>query len=109
MSKLNIDKMMNDFPSFEDHLNSELQNKDFEKEFLRLCLTDYAETGDYTTFFKDLENVVKARTSVSQLASELHMNRSNLSNILKGKVQPSFYTTMKILKGLGAEIEIRFA
>ena len=30
-------------------------------------------------------------------------------NILKGKVQPSFYTTMKILRGLGAEIEVKFA
>ena len=52
---------------------------------------------------------MKARTTVSQLAKDLEMNRSNLSNILKGKVQPSFDTTIKILRGLGAEIEVKFA
>lgn len=58
---------------------------------------------------RDLERVVKSRTTISQLAIELDMNRSNLSNILKGKVQPSFDTTIKILRGLGAEIEVKFA
>ena len=30
-------------------------------------------------------------------------------HILKGKVQPSFDTTIKILRDLGAEIEVKFA
>lgn len=109
MDKLNISKMLNEFPSFEEHLQEELKDKDFEKDYLRLCLADYAESGDYMLFFKDLERVIKARTTVSQLAKDIDMNRSNLTNILKGKVNPSFDTTMKILRGLGAEIELKFA
>lgn len=101
--------MLQEFPSFDEHLNKELKNEEFEREFLRLCLTDYAQDGDYTKFFKDLERVVKSRTTISKLANDLDMNRSNLSNILKGKVQPSFDTTIKILRGLGAEIEVKFA
>ncbi len=109
MDKLNIDKMLKDFPSFEQHLHDELQNKELEKEFLRICLVDYVKDGNYSMFFRELEHVVKARTTISQLAQDINLNRSNLSNILKGKVQPSFNTTIKILRGLGAEIEVKFA
>lgn len=109
LNKININKMIKEFPSFEEHLQNELKNKDFEKEYLRICLSDYAEDGNYTMFFKELEQLVKARTTVSKLAQDINLNRSNLSNILKGKVQPSFDTTIKILRGLGAEIEIKFA
>lgn len=108
MGKLNINKMLNDFPSFEEHLNTELKNQNFEREYLRLCLADYSQDGNYAMFFKELERVIKVRTTISQLAKDLEMNRSNLSNILKGKVQPSFDTTIKILRGLGAEIEVKF-
>ena len=79
------------------------------KRILRVYLSDYVKDGDYTSFFKDLEWAVKSSIMISQLAIDLDMNRSNLSNILKGKVQPSFDTTIKILRGLGAEIEVKFA
>ena len=95
--------------TFEDHIMQELQDSEMQKEYLRLNIEEYVKSGDYTLFFKALERVVKVRTTVSQLAKDLDMNRSNLSNILKGKVQPRFYTTMKILRGLGAEIEVKFA
>ena len=74
-----------------------------------LIVIEYAKDGDYTLFFKSLERVIKARGSVSKFAEEIDLNRSNLCNILKGKVQPSFDTTMKILRGLGADIEVKFA
>lgn len=93
----------------EQHMLEVLKENNYQQEYLRLNLEEYAKTGDYTLFFKSLERVVKVRTTISQLAKDLKMNRSNLSNILKGKVQPSFDTTMKILRGLGAEIEVKFA
>jgi len=95
--------------SHDEHMQAVLRDAEYQKEYLRLNFEEYSRTGDYSLFFKSLERVVKTRMSVSNLAKSIDMNRSNLSNILKGKVQPSFYTTMKILKGLGAEIEIKFA
>lgn len=93
----------------EKQMQEVLNDENYQKEYLRLNIEEYARTGDYTLFFKSLERVVKVRTTVSQFAKDLDMNRSNLSNILKGKVKPSFDTTIKILRGLGAEIEVRFA
>ncbi len=93
----------------EQHMQEVLQDEEYQKDYLRLNIEEYAKNGDYALFFKSLERVVKVRTTISQLAKDIEMNRSNLSNILKGKVQPSFDTTMKILRGLGAEIEVKFA
>ena len=95
--------------SHEQHMQEVLSDEEYQKDYLRLNIEEYAKSGDYTLFFKSLERVVKVRPTVSQFATDLDMNRSNLSNILKGKVKPSFDTTMKILRGLGAEIEIKFA
>lgn len=93
----------------EQHMQEVLNDEEYQKDYLRLNIEEYAKNGNYALFFKSLERVVKVRTTISQLAKDIEMNRSNLSNILKGKVQPSFDTTMKILRGLGAEIEVKFA
>ncbi|MBO6087557.1 hypothetical protein J6P92_04325 [bacterium] len=93
----------------EKHMQEVLKDNEYQKDYLRLNIEEYAKNGDYTLFFKSLERVVKVRTTISRFAKDLEMNRSNLSNILKGKVQPSFDTTMKILRGLGAEIEVKIA
>ncbi len=93
----------------EQHVHEMLQDEEYRREYLRLTLEEYVEDGDYAFFFKELEKIVKAKTSIAKLAKDTNLNRSNLSNILKGKVQPSFDTTMKILRSLGAEIEVKFA
>ena len=102
-------KILNRGITHEQHMQEVLKDDEYQKDYLRLNIEEYAKNGDCALFFKSLERVVKVRTTISQLAKDLEMNRSNLSNILKGKVQPSFDTTMKILRGLGAEIEVKFA
>jgi len=95
--------------TFEQHMQEVLKDKEYQQEYLRLHIEEFAQNGDYSSFFRSLERVVQARTTVSQLARDLKMNRSNLSNILHGRVRPSFATTVKILQGLGATIEVKFA
>ncbi len=102
-------EILNRCISHDDFMAEQLQDEDFRREYLRLTLEEYVADGDYTFFFKELERVVKAKTTITKLAQDINLNRSNLSNILKGKVQPSFDTTLKILRGLGAEIEVKFA
>jgi len=102
-------EILNRSIQFDDFLQEQLKDEEFQKEYLRFNIEDYSQNGDYSLFFKSLERVVKARTSVSEFAKKINVNRSNLSNILKGKVQPSFDMTMKILRGLGAEFEIKIA
>ena len=45
----------------------------------------------------------------SALAKELNIDRSNLSDILNGKVQPKISTTLKLINGLGYKIQLKTA
>lgn len=95
---------------FDDYLNNELQNPEFQQEWLRQTIAEYIEDGDYTEFFRALEQVIKARTTVSQFAEQVGMNRVQLVDILHGRTKtPSLVTIGKILSGLGYTIDLKSA
>lgn len=61
----------------------------------------------YCAFYRALEQVIKARTTIKQFAQEIGMHRANLVNILHGKTKtPSLITISKILKGLGYTLSV---
>jgi len=92
---------------FEDDLNKQLQNSEFQKEWIRQTIIEYAQDGDYCAFYRALEQVIKARTSVKQFAEQVGMNRVQLIDILHGKTKaPSLQTISKILNGLGYTLSI---
>ena len=92
--------------SHDDFMQEQLQDDEFQYAWLRQSIEDYIQDGDFAVFYRAIERVVKARTTVSQLARELNMNRGNLSEILNGKVEPKMQTAFKILKSLGYEITL---
>jgi len=95
---------------FDDYLNKELQNPEFQQAWLRQTILDYIEDGDYVEFFKCLELVIKARTSVSEFAGKIGMNRVQLVDILHGRTKkPSLITISRILSGLGYTLDIKSA
>ena len=51
----------------EQHMQEVLKDVEYQKDYLRLSMQEYAKDGDYTLFFKSLERVIKARGSVSKL------------------------------------------
>ncbi len=95
---------------FDDYLNEELQNPEFQQEWLRQTIIDYIEDGDYIEFFRALEQVIKARTTVTQFAEQVGMNRVQLVDILHGRTKaPSLITIGKILSGLGYTLDVKSA
>ena len=95
---------------FDDYLNEELQNPEFQQEWLRQTIIDYIEDGDYIEFFRALEQVIKARTTVTQFAEQVGMNRVQLVDILHGRTKaPSPITIGKILSGLGYTLDVKSA
>lgn len=95
---------------FEDDLNRQLQNPEFQQEWLRQTILEYIEDGDYIEFFRALEQVIKARTTVSKFAEKVGMNRVQLVDILHGRTKtPSLITIGKILSGLGYTIDLKSA
>lgn len=95
---------------FDDYLNKELQNPEFQKEWLRQTIAEYIKDGDCVEFFRALEQVIKARTTVSEFAKQVGINRVQLVDILHGRTKtPSLVTIGKILSGLGYSIDLKSA
>lgn len=93
---------------FDDYLNKKLQDPDYQRKWLKITILEYIEDGDEDEFFRALEQVIKARTTVSEFAKEVGMNRVQLVDILHGKTKsPGLRTISKILSGLGYTLDIK--
>lgn len=97
------DKFSTDWSDFN---NQQLQDEEFAKGYLNISLMEYIENGDFKLFFKSLEDVVKARTSVRKFAQKAELDRANLCAILKGKRKPQLHTVLKILSELGYSFKV---
>lgn len=93
-----IDKHSTDWNDF---MLEQLKDEEFAKEYLNESLMEYIENGDFKLFFKSLEDVVKARSSIRKFAEKAELDRANLCAILKGKRKPQLHTVLKILSELG--------
>ena len=106
MDKNTYDKIKSITKSHNDAMLENLKDEDFQYAWLRQSIEDYIQDGDFSVFYRAIERVVKSRTTISQLARDLNMNRGNLSEILNGKVEPKMQTAFKILNKLGYEITL---
>lgn len=95
--------------NFEDILNEDLKNPEFQREWLKQTALEYIENGDFGKFFTDLEQVIKATTTVSKYAEKIGVDRIQLTKILKGKTKkPNIVTINKILEGLDLGYELKY-
>ncbi len=108
---LDMEKVMANSISHDEYMQEKLQDKDYQRIYLESSLEEFTQDGNIDAFIRSLQHVVKARGrgAISTLARELDMDRSNLSDILNGKVQPKISTTLKLLNGLGYKIELKSA
>jgi DNA-binding phage protein len=108
---LDMDKIIANTISHDELMQKHLQDKDYQRVYLETSLEEFAKDGNISAFIRSLQHVVKARGrgAISSLARELNMDRSNLSDILNGKVQPKISTTLKLINGLGYKIQLKTA
>ena len=94
--------------SHEDFIQEQLQEVDFQKDYLRETIIEFAQDGDYNEFYRSLEQIIKARGTVKEFAEKTGLNRANLLDLLHGKTQtsPNFRTILKILDGLGYALTV---
>lgn len=101
-------KFIEKAPKFIDDLYERLQNDEFQREWIKVTLEEFLADGDINVFVRCLTYVVQARGrgEISKLATASNIDRSNLSDILNGKVTPRIDTVLKLIKALGYEYEI---
>ncbi len=101
-----MDKKYKNSVSWEEILIRQLQDEEFAKDFLNDSFMEYVSGGNFNTFFRSLERVIKARMSVSKFAKEANIDRTNLYDLFKGKKKPQLKTVIKILSKLGYTLKI---
>jgi len=92
--------------SFEEDLMHQLEDPEFQREYLEANLELYLEDGNFTAFFKSLERVIKARESISSFCKKAKIERTNFYALARGDRKPQFETVIKILKELGFKFKI---
>lgn len=94
--------------SFDDYHREKLKNPEYQKEWLRQTALEYIRTGNYEDFFSDLEDVIKATSTIAEYAEKVNMNRVQLTKILHGQTKaPSLDTINRIIAGLGLNYELK--
>jgi len=94
--------------NFDDYHKQKLQNPEYVREWLRTAIYEYINGGDYDDFFSDLEDVIKANSTVKAYAKKVNMSREQLIKILHGKTKtPNLATIRKIVSGLGYDFECK--
>ncbi|MFI3300079.1 MAG: helix-turn-helix domain-containing protein [Candidatus Gastranaerophilales bacterium] len=83
-----------------------LMDPEAQQEYLNVAIEEFIEDGDYNEFYRCLEQVIKARESISSFAKKVNIDRSNLYSMFRGKKVPRLDTIGRILKELGYSIRI---
>ena len=96
-------------PKFDDHFAESFKNPEYTRAWLEDTLTTFLNTGDVEEFVECLIDVVKnsKRGEITRIANEAGINRSNLYDIMNGKVTPRIDTAFKLIRGLGYKYEIK--
>ncbi len=90
----------------ENYIVDDLKSDEDIKLYLNASLKDYLEDGDFNSFYRALEIVIKAKDSISGFAKKVGMSRTHLYSIFKSEKEPKFSTIVKIFQELGYELEI---
>lgn len=90
----------------EKYLINDLKTEEDFKLYLNASLKDYLEDGDFNSFCRALEIVIKAKDSISNFAKKVGMSRTHLYSLFKNEKEPKFSTIVKIFQELGYELEV---
>lgn len=106
MDKNKLERIFSNTISHEEYVINQLQDSEYQKEFLNATIEEFLEDGDYDTFFQSLELVIKSRESVSEFAKKAGVTRAALYEMFKGERVPRLDTVGKILKQLGFKLNV---
>lgn len=87
-------------------LKNVLQDEEYQKMYLNAAIEEFITDGDYDLFFQSLEQVVKARMSISELSQKTGITRAALYEMFKGERVPRLDTIGKLLKELGYTLHV---
>lgn len=89
-----------------NYIVNSLKSEEDIKLYLNSSLKDYLEDGDFNSFYRALEIVIKTKDTIAGFAKKVGMSRAHLYSIFKSEKEPKFSTIAKIFQELGYELEV---
>ena len=89
-----------------DFLLEQLKDAEFQKEYMNQSLAQYIEDGNFASFFRSLELVIKSRGTISGFCEKAGIDRAMLYSVFKVERVPKVDTLAKILKTLGYSLKV---
>ena len=105
MEKLTMKELKHTL-DLENYIINDFKSDEDIKLYLNASLKDYLEDGDFNSFYRALEIVIKAKDTVSGFVEKVGMSRTHLYSIFKSEKEPKFSTIVKIFQELGYELEV---
>ena len=90
----------------ENYIVNDLKSNEDIKLYLNASLKDYLEDGDFNSFYRALEIVIKAKGTIAGFAKKAGISRTHLYSLFKNEKEPKFSTIIKIFQELGFELEV---
>ena len=103
---MDIEKLKKENISHEEHMSTVLQDEEYQKMYLNSAIQEFISDGNYDLFFQSLEQVVRARMSISELSQKTGITRKALYEMFKGERTPRLDTIGKLLKELGYTLQV---
>lgn len=88
--------------NYQDYLIKSLKNPEEAAGYLNAALTD----GNITAFLLALQNVIKARGGISEIANKAHKSRTSLYKTISETGNPYLSSINNILSTMGMHITI---
>ena len=80
---MDIEKIKSENITHEEHMNNVLQDIEYQKMYLDAAIQEFITDGDYDLFFQSLEQVVKARMSISEFSQKKALRQEGLAADLR--------------------------
>ena len=103
---MDIEKIKAENITHEEHMNNVLLDEEYQKMYLNAAIQDFILDGNYDLFFQSLEQVIRARMSISECSKKTGITRKALYEMFKGERTPRLDTIGKLLKELGYTLQV---
>lgn len=103
---MNKKRLIDTFPTFDDHLQECLKDPEHFQGYLEECFKEYLNDGNKEAFIHCIKPLIKSQGTIKAFADKSGMNRTYIYKIFNNTVNPNFETLTKIINALGFEFSI---
>ena len=93
--------------SYREDLLKRLSDSNYACQYLKVAFDEMLQDGNKSAFLLALKNIVEAKCSVQEVASNAEISRKDLHLLLSGQDNPTIETLAYFLQAVGLTIDFK--